>query len=91
MGKLIFTENGRTIIRNFSMIRKYDAQGLMSKPREFNGLVILECGEPERPLEFLTSQARNRHGEPVVTVFNVLMFALGAASVMVLDALGASV
>ena len=78
MGKLVFTEDGKTIIRNFSAIRTYNAKGRMSPRRKFNGLVILECGTSERPLEFVASQSQNRRGEFALTGLNLLMFGVGA-------------
>ena len=89
MFRLMFTENGRTIIRNFVEVRFYDAYGRLRKLQLPSGTFILMTGDGNtaRVLDFVANPFRDSRGEPTVSVFNVLMFALGVTSAAVWDLL----
>jgi hypothetical protein len=62
MARLLFTENGRQIMRNFTWLRVVWPDGRMSKPMEVPGTFILSTGtEPEtaRVLELVADPQRS--------------------------------
>jgi len=44
MARLLYTEDGKQVIRNFQWIRTMSPDGRMSAPREFHGMLILDTG-----------------------------------------------
>jgi hypothetical protein len=84
----MFTENKKTIIRNFVRVLYYDQYGRMWRLEYPPGSTfILETGEEARDLQIVEDPNRNRRGERTVSVMNVAMFALGAGSTMFFYAL----
>ncbi len=59
MGKLIYTHNGKQIVRNFQYLVFQDANGRMSCPVEFHGTIILATGDgfprERRMVEFIAN------------------------------------
>lgn len=54
MGKILLTENGVQVWRNFKYIVVVWRDGRMSKPREFSGTILLTTGtEEERTLQLV--------------------------------------
>lgn len=57
MGKLIYSHNGKQIVKNFEYLVFQDANGLMSVPVKFHGTIILVTGDglprDRRMLEFI--------------------------------------
>ena len=85
MYRLMFTENGRTIIRNFVEVWFFDANGRLRKLRFPPGTFVLATGAGVRRAEFVADKNLNPRGEFAVSVLNMLMFAFGAASAVVWD------
>jgi len=79
MGRLIFTENGKTIIRTFVALQLYDARGRMHKLRQFDGTIVMITGNGPRILRFLRERNPANQAESAFSVLNLLMFAAGAA------------
>lgn len=76
------------MIRNFAMRREFDNRGRMSRLLRDDVTVILQTGDAdERVLDFLENPNKTMHGESTLSVLNVLMFALGAISVVVWNGL----
>lgn len=51
MGKLILTENGKTIVRNFTHIVPVSQNGTLGRPEAFFGTLHLVNGVTQRMLE----------------------------------------
>ena len=79
MGKLIVTENGQTIVRNFTHIVKVSQFGTLGRPEPFSGTLHLVTGVSQRVLEVQPGHGMEPRPFSERLVFWVSLLVTGAA------------